>query len=108
MKFLCAHAFPLLWISWLVVQVATFDDKVFVRFNDSLYLLNRGRRQLLALGDIVKEAQTVEAFGGDIKSVLNISYDALSRYPLHSYAVPYVHKMDESPDELMRFHVLKV
>ena len=82
---------------------------IFVRLisNQTIYLLNRGYRQIISYGDHNKEIATVQAFGFDMHTLINISMEELSKYPEHPQVVPPVISSDNSPDEAMRLYKLK-
>lgn len=82
----------------------------FVRLstNRTIYLLSRGRSQILSLGNPDLESCTVASFGFNASDLQLISLEALVEYPLHEYAVPLVKEEFFSADELMRVHTLKV
>lgn len=83
-----------LWYDYSFVRLVT---------NNSIYLLNRGRRQILTAGG---EATTLSAFGYELIQLKNVSLTDLEKYD-YDQTVPIVKQVGTSPDEQTRVHVLK-
>ena len=99
--------FKLLFIIYVFTKCNEFR---FVRLdkNSSIYLLNRGRSQLISYNNPELENITVKSFDFNLESISTINESELLKYPPHHQLVPLVKKNDLSPDESMRVHVLKV
>ena len=86
-----------------------FYDYKFVKIkeNSTIYLLNRGYRQIIDFHDESIENKTVQSFGFDVSTLSVISSQDLGRYPEHPTKVVPVVQADNSPDEMMRVYKLK-
>jgi len=86
------------------------NEFTFVRLdkNSSIYLLNRGRSQLISYNNTELENITVKSFDFNLESISTINESELLKYPSHFRLVPPVKKNDFTTDECMRVHVLRV
>ena len=75
--------------------------------NSTIYLVNRGYRQMISFHDELIENRTVQSFGFNVSLLPILSLQALQRYPEHPIKITPVIQLDDSPDEIMRIYKLK-
>ena len=102
---------------WSFVIPTSFPSSLPVRFydykfvkldkNSTIYLINRGYRQIISFHDESIENKTIESFGFDVSALPTVSSQQLGRYPEHDMKVTPIVQVDNSPDEMMRVYKLK-
>lgn len=107
--FLCVWCCFLLPTCFTLSPLVRSHDYKFVKINENstIYLLNRGYRQIISFLDKSIENKTVQIFGVDVSTLPIISLQELGRYPEHPTKVIPIVQADNSPDEIMRVYKLK-